>query len=482
MSTNSKSKLSLTTMILISLIAGLLVGMIINLTMGHVSEGVGLFLNKYIINGLFHVIGKIFISSIKMLVVPLVFVSLVVGVAGIGDLKKLGRVGSKTLFFYLLTTALAIGLALLIANLIDPGQGLNINIQTASFEAKNAPNFADVLINIIPKNAFDAMVKGNMLQIIFFALLMGVSIASIGNKGASILNFFQESNEIVMKMVTLIMLMAPAGVFCLIAKVFATQGVSVLLPLIKYMVTVLTVLIVHLLLVYTGALGLVARLNVIIFFKKFYSTLLVAFSTSSSNATIPVTMRTVSEKLGVSKSIASFSIPFGATINMDGTAIMQGVAVVFISQVYNIDLTVGDFLMVILTATLASIGTAGVPGVGLITLSMVLTQVGLPVEGIALIIGVDRLLDMSRTAVNISGDAIVSLIVAKSEGEFDRKVYYDPDAGTHDSDELIHDITEAMNESHDVYVADEMRRAVERRQGMERRQQMRRTDDQAPNN
>ncbi|MBT7766987.1 MAG: dicarboxylate/amino acid:cation symporter [Bdellovibrionales bacterium] len=479
MSNTEKRTPSLTTMILFALILGLLTGMGLNFLVGHASEPVVYFINSYVINGLFAVIGKMFISSIKMLVVPLVLVSLVVGVAGIGDLGKLGRVGGKTLFFYMMTTGLAITLALLIGKLINPGEGVNIVAEGASFTAKNAPSFTQVLINIIPTNPFDAMVEGNMLQIIFFALLTGMAIASLGKKAEGILSVFQEINEIVMKMITLVMLVAPPGVFCLISKVFATQGLAVLLPLVKYMATVLLVLGVHLMLVYAGALTIFARLSIITFFRKFYPTLLVAFSTSSSNATIPVTMRAVTERLGVSKGISSFSIPFGATINMDGTAIMQGVAVVFISQVYGIDLSLSDFLMVIITATMASVGTAGVPGVGLITLSMVLTQVGLPIEGIALIIGVDRLLDMSRTMVNICGDAIVSIIVSKSEGEFDPKIYNDMNAGIGGTEDLLHDIDDSIHTSHELYIADEAAREEERRLGSERRVDERREDDRS---
>lgn len=449
--TSEKKKLGLTTWILISLVAGLLFGICLNLIMGNTSSEVSLFIKDNIINGVFHVVGKLFINSIKMLVVPLVLVSLVCGVTGIGDIKKLGRVGGKTLVFYLATTAIAITLALLIAKLISPGLGLDIAKSTTAFASKEAPSFANVLINIVPTNAFYSMVQGNMLQVIFFALLTGIALASLGKKAENLLTLFQEANEIVMKMITLIMLMAPLGIFCLIAKVFATQGIGALLPLIKYMLTVLTVLVVHLGLVYSGALVVIGRLSVVTFFKKFYDTLLVAFSTSSSNATIPVTMKAVTERLGVSKSIASFSVPFGATINMDGTAIMQGVAVIFIAQVYGVPLGLTDFIAVILTATLASVGTAGVPGVGLITLSMVLTQVNLPVEGIALIIGVDRILDMSRTAVNISGDAIVSILVAKSEGEFNEDIYNDPEAGLHEASSLVGDLDEHMHELHDVY-------------------------------
>lgn len=450
MTTQETKKMGLTTLILISLIVGLVVGILINTTKGIIPASTNIFITDYIVNGLFHVLGKIFISSIKMMVVPLVFVSLIVGVTGIGDMGKLGRVGGKTLLFYMITTGLAISLALIVAKILGPGVGLSIQPETADFAARKSPAFAQVLIDIIPTNPIDSMGKGKMLQIIFFSLLTGISIASLGKKAEQILVVFNELNEIVMKMVTIVMLFAPIGIFALIAKVFATQGLSVLLPLVKYMMTVLLVLILHLGLVYSGALVVISRLSVVTFFKKFYSAILVAFSTASSNATIPVTMRTLTQKLGVSKNIASFSVPFGATINMDGTAIMQGVAVIFISQVYGIDLTFTDFLLVIATATLASVGTAGVPGVGLITLSMVLAQVNLPVEGIALIIGVDRLLDMSRTAVNISGDAIVSIIVAKSEGEFDEKVFSDPNAGFEDPDDIVNEIEEKIHVSHDI--------------------------------
>lgn len=451
----AKRKIGLTTMILLSLVVGLVVGIILNNLRVHGGVGAQEFIDSYLINGLLLVFGKIFISSIKMLVVPLVLISLIVGVTGIGDLSKLGRVGGKTLFFYLLTTALAISIAIILAKFMNPGMGVNLSHAGSQVVTKEAPPFAQVLINIIPTNPFKSMVEGNMLQVIFFSLLAGISIAALGKKAKSVLVVFEELNEVIMKMISFIMLMAPIGVFCLISKVFATQGLGVLLPLAKYMITVILALMIHLLFVYSGALKVVSRLSVVMFFKKFYSTLLVAFSTASSNATIPVTMRTVTEKLGVSKSISSFSIPFGATINMDGTAIMQGVAVVFISQVYGIQLGVTEFLTVIMTATLASIGTAGVPGVGLITLSMVLTQVGLPVEGIALIFGVDRLLDMSRTAVNISGDAIVSIIVAKSEGEFDPSVYNNPDAGKEEDD--IDDLEKGLHETHDLYVEDQKR-------------------------
>ncbi|MDD4155938.1 MAG: dicarboxylate/amino acid:cation symporter [Candidatus Cloacimonetes bacterium] len=443
----NKVKLTLTTKIFLSMIFGLILGIIINILIEKTAGSFSGFIKTYLVSGLFSVIGAMFINAIKMLVIPLVLVSLVCGVTGIGDVKKLGRVGGKTLFFYMITTALAITLSLFIANILNPGSGLEMNSQTEEVSVSSAPSLSNVIIDIIPDNPFMAMTQGNMLQVIFFALLLGISIAAIGKKAHTVLNFFEELNSIVMKMITLIMLTAPYGIFCLIAKVFSEQGFSAFMPLLKYMIAVVVILIVHLVFVYSAALKVIGGLSPVKFFKKFYPTMLVAFSTSSSNATIPVTMSTVEKKMGVSRSIASFSIPFGATINMDGTAIMQGVAVIFIAQVYGISLGIADFLLVILTATLASIGTAGVPGVGLITLSMVLTQVNLPVEGIALIMGVDRLLDMSRTAVNISGDAIVSIIVAKSENEFDKSIYDNPDAGNEEED--LEDIEEQIQNNVD---------------------------------
>jgi Na+/H+-dicarboxylate symporter len=273
------------------------------------------------------------------------------------------------------------------------------------------------------------MTSGSMLQIIFTAILFGLSMAMLGEKTKKLNNWFNEANEVILKMVTLLMIIAPYGVFCLVAKVFASQGFDAIVPLFKYFFVVLAVLVIHAAIVYPSMLKILSGLSPVIFFKKFKSVMMFAFSTSSSNATIPVTLEKVEHDFGVNNSVASFTVPLGATINMDGTAIMQGVATVFISQAYGIEIPLTGYLLVIMTATLASIGTAGVPGVGLITLAMVLKQAGLPEEGIGLIIGVDRLLDMTRTAVNVTGDAAITCIVAKSENQFDRAVYESPDDG-----------------------------------------------------
>lgn len=414
MAKTSGSKL--TRKILIGMVAGIILGALINYL--KLPE----WADKFFLGGVIEVGGRIFLSSLKLLVVPMVLVSLVCGAGSLEDLKKLGRLGSKTFGYYVATTALAISLALGLALLVAPGAGFVITAP-ASFEAKAAPSLVDVIANIFPSNPIQSMASGEMLQIIVFAILFGIGMTLSGQPGKRLLATFNDLNEVIMKMVMMLMEIAPYGVFCLLTKVFATQGFEAILPMGKYFFVVLAGLVLQMGLVYAGMLKLIANLSPVTFFKKFSEVIIFAFSTASSNATIPVNMEVTEKELGVHNSVASFTIPFGATINMDGTAIMQGVATVFVAQAYNIPLGMQDYLMVILTATLASIGTAGVPGVGLVMLAMVFNQVGLPVEGIGLIIGVDRLLDMSRTAVNVTGDAVVSCIVAKSEKQFDAAVY-----------------------------------------------------------
>lgn len=419
----SQSKgMSLSGKILTAMSIGVLVGVLINQFASDVQ-----WIQTYVVFGLFEAVGKIFVASLQMLVVPLVLVSLVCGVSSLEDSSKLGRMGVKTLALYLFTTAVAVTLALFAAHFIGPGVGANFPAQ--DFTAKEAPPLIDTIINLVPKNPINAMAEGKMLQIIVFAVLFGLAITQAGEPGRRIAGFFKDMNEVVMKMVTIIMAIAPYGVFALIAKLMSTLGLSSILPLAKYFFLLASVLIFHGVVTYMTLLKSMTGLNPVMFMKKMRAAQLFAFSTSSSAATIPVTMEAVTKRLGVNNSVASFSVPLGATINMDGTAIMQGIATVFIAQVYMIDLTLPQYLTVILTAVLASIGTAAVPGVGLITLTLVLNQVGLPVEGIALIIGVDRLLDMLRTSVNITGDATVTTIVAKAEGDFSRETFEDPNAG-----------------------------------------------------
>jgi Na+/H+-dicarboxylate symporter len=388
----------------------------------------GHFVQVFFVDGILYVGGRIFIASLMLLVVPLVFVSLVSGASNMGDGASLGRIGGKTVALYLFTTAVAITIALTVALIISPGRGADPG-RVVQFEAPEPPPLRDVIINLFPTNPIAAMAEGNMLQIIVFALLFGIALARVGESGRPIRTLFQSANDVLMKLITMLIAFAPIGVFCLLAVLFSEVGWQEIFRLAAYFFTVAFVLLLHISVVYPILISTLARLNPLQFLSKMREPLIVAFSTSSSGATLPVTLRTVERRIGVKNEVASFTVPLGATINMDGTAIMQGVATVFIAQFYMQDLVLVDYLMVILTATLASIGTAAVPGVGLIMLTMVLTQVGLPVEGIMLIIGVDRLLDMMRTAVNVCGDAMVSTIVARSEGQFDQRIFDDPEAG-----------------------------------------------------
>jgi Na+/H+-dicarboxylate symporter len=438
--TTNKKKLGLTARIVIGMAAGIAVGFLFKLLLAGQEErilhlmGLDIPLKTLFVDGFFHIGGEIFIASLKMLVVPLVFVSLVCGTCSLSDTSALGRLGGKTIALYMITTAIAISLAIFAALLIGPGEGVQMQ-SDANFNPSEAPALSQVFINIFPSNPIESMAKGNMLQVIVFAVLFGLAMAMSGKPGERLTAIFNDLSEVIMKLVTLLMNLAPYGVFFLMAKLFTTLGFETIASLAKYFAVVMGVLLIHGFVSYGIILKLLSGLSPRIFFRKMQDAALFGFSTSSSNATMPVTMEAVTNKLGVKNSIASFTVPLGATINMDGTAIMQGVATVFIAQVFAVDLTLSDYLMVILTATLASIGTAGVPGVGLIMLAMVLQQVGLPVEGIALIIGVDRLLDMTRTAVNVTGDAMVSCIVAKSERAFDQTIYDDVTAG--DKEEIV---------------------------------------------
>ena len=428
--------MSLTNRILIAMVAGILLGSLINLLMHStgISDTFRMAIDGYLVHGLFDLVGRIFVASLKLLVVPLVLVSLICGSSSLGDSARMGPIAIKTLGLYLATTAIAVSLALMFAVLVGPGSHVAME-SSAVFEAKVPPPLIDVLVDIFPSNPVRAMADGKMLQIIVFALLFGYAISHAGEPGRRIASFFRDMEAVIMKMVGILMALAPYGVFALLAKLFSTMGIGAILDLAAYFLTVLFVLLVHGLVVYSILLKVFSGLSPRILMSKMRSVWAFAFSTASSGATLPITLRTVERRMGVHNSVAGFTVPLGATINMDGTAIMQGVATVFIAQVYGIDLTLTSFIVVILTATLASIGTAAVPGVGLITLALVLEQAGLPVEGIALIIGVDRLLDMVRTAVNVTGDATVSLIVARSENQFDDQVFLNPNADLVDDEE-----------------------------------------------
>jgi len=424
------ARTNLTFRIFIGMILGIVIGSFIQSLYDDSGDfiltalGMNFSFRDVFVEGIFTAGGTIFINSLKMLVVPLVFVSLVCGVSSLSDPSKLGRLGGKSLALYILTTCIAVTFALLAALIIKPGVGFE-RPDTLEYVVKEAPTLVQVFTNMFTSNPVQSLAEGNMLQIIIFSIVFGIAITKAGEQGKTIQRAFEALNEVIMKIVTIVMNLAPYGVFFLMAKLGATIELKDFSYIGAYFILVFVILILHALITFPILLVTFARLNPITLFMKMRDTAIFAFSSSSSAATLPITMSTARNKLGVNKSVSSFTIPLGATINMDGTAIMQGVATVFIAQAWGVDLTTSELLMVVLTATLASIGTAGVPGVGLIMLAMVLQQVNLPVEGIALIIGIDRLLDMTRTVVNVTGDCTIACIVAKSEGELDLAVYND---------------------------------------------------------
>ena len=410
-----------------SLTSKILLGMVLGLSLGLILQWLELapdnLFRVYLVEGFFDAVGQIFIVSLKMLVVPLVFVSLTCGAASLGATGSVGRLGGKAIGLYLFTTGVAVTMALSVALIIDPGMDAGSVLEAPDYQVNETPGIKETLINIFPDNPVASMADGEMLQIIVFAMLLGIALSQSKLAGQRVVSFFEDLNEILMRLITLIISLAPYGVFCLMLKLGLSVGWSEITKLASYFFTVVLVLAMQALVVYPLLLSLIARVNPVVYLKKMREPFLVAFSTASSGATMPVTLRTVKEKLGVDNKVASFAVPLGTTVNMDGTAIMQGVATVFIAQFYGIDLSVDAYLMVILTATMVSIGAAGVPGVGIVMLSMVLAQAGLPVEGIGLIIGVDRLLDMMRTCVNVAGDGMVSTSIAASEGQLDRDTF-----------------------------------------------------------
>ena len=402
------------------ILIGLLLGIPVGLLLGPRAE-------------LFKPVGDIFIRLIWMIVVPLVFASIFVGTASLGDLRKLGRIGAKTIVYFLVTTAFAITIGLLVANAAKPGAGLDAATKEqllVSYKgeamkdlelAGKTPPVVALFLRIVPKNPIEALASGDMLQVIFFAIMLGIATTLIpAGKGKMLVDFFDAVSDAMTQMVNLVMKIAPLGVLVLIAAVVGRFGAQILISLSKYALVVLAGLALHMGLVYSAVVWLFARMSPLAFFKGMRPAQLIAFSTSSSNATLPVNIKCAEENLGVPKDIASFVLPLGATINMDGTALYQGVASVFIAQVYGIPLNLVGQLTIVLMATMSSVATAGVPSVGIITLTMVLTSVGLPPEGIALILGIDRILDMCRTIVNITGDAAGAVMVAATEGTLRR--------------------------------------------------------------
>ncbi len=408
----------LTIYIVIALIAGIAVGSIFN-TMADAAWV------QWIDQYIFNVLGQIFLNLIFMVVVPVVFISIVLGVVSVGDPKTLGVIGIKTMMFYLATTAIAISLAIGVALILQPGEGqadlLNseevseyrsTELEGGDTELAMQTTFDQTLINIIPDNLFMAMAEQNMLQIIAFAIFIGVGLIAVKEKASGIVKLFEQANEVIMWIVLAIMkYFAALGAFGLVATAFTQAGFGAIQQLGMYFICVLLALFIHFAVVYGSVVQFLGKKSFVWFIKMFAPAMSVAFSTSSSSAVLPVSLETAQNKLGIRKSISSFVQPLGATVNMDGTAIMQGVATVFIAQLSGVDLTIGQMATVVIIATIASIGTAGVPGVGLVMLAMVLTAVGLDPAAIGIIIGIDRLLDMTRTAVNITGDASIALVI-----------------------------------------------------------------------
>lgn len=397
-----KKKLNLSVQILIGLVGGVLVGLCLQSAAG-----------QAIANTFIKPVGTLFLNAIKMLIVPLVFSSLIVGTCGLGDARSVGRIGGKTILYYLVTTALAITLGLLLGNLTHVGGGYILQ-EGLTYEIKQAPNVIDTLLNIIPSNPLKALVDGNMLQIIAFALFIGGAIIMVGEKADPVKRFFDGLAECMYALVAAVMKLAPIAIFALIIPIVATNGPSVLLPLLSVIGVVYLGCVLHMAIVYSISVRIFAKISPIAFFKACSEAMVFAFTTASSSATLPFSM-IASERMGVPQPVRSFVLPLGATINMDGTALYQGVCALFIANVYGLNLTLGAQLTIILTCTLASIGTAGVPGAGMVMLGMVLTSVGLPIEGVALIAGIDRILDMARTTVNITGDIACSVVVSASE-------------------------------------------------------------------
>ncbi len=427
--------MSLANKVLVALVLGLLIGLIINIS------GIGdlPWVKEYVIGGLFKVGGGLFVNALKMLIVPLVLFSLIPGILGIGDIRLLGKIGTKSFALYVATTAIAITTAITLAALSGIGTGLEIPLEEAFQGKEAAKSFTEILIGIVPPNVIAAMANADMLAIIFFSIFFGIALLIEIKNSPDVVKFIDQMNSVVMRMIDMVMIFAPYAVFCLVGKAVAELGIDIVLQISGYFMVIIFALLFHAFVTQMIILKAFTGLDVGLFLKKIRNAQTFAFSTSSSGATIPITLRTVQERLGVDKSVSAFSVPFGATINMDGTAMMQGVATVFIANLYGVDFGITEYVTIVVTAVLASIGTAAVPSVGLVMLTLVFSQVGLPIEAIGYILGIDRIVDMTRTAVNVTGDTVVTTIVAKSEDRIDIDVFNDPNAGHFEEVHVPHD-------------------------------------------
>lgn len=404
-------KLSLVKKIFIALILGSIFGLVLN-KLPH-----NIVFEHFVLNGVIKLIGQAFTNLIKAMVVPLVLVSIILGTASIGDLKKLGSIGSKIVLFYIGTTILAVTLALFMAEFINPAAH-QFHVANNFVPEQQHLSAYQIILDIIPTNPIQSLANGNMLQVIFFAVLFGIGITLVGEKASSVKKFLDSLNEINLKLISVIMQFAPIGVFALISYTFYNFGWDIISSLSKYVLVVYVALAIQAFVIYSLMFWAFTRLDIRKFWRKFAPVASIAFSTSSSNAALPVSME-AADKMGIARGVSSFTLSLGSTINMNGTAIMHGITVVFLAHIYNIDLTTVDFIKVICMSTLAAIGTAGVPGVGMLMLAMVLQLVNIPIEAIGLVLGIDRILDAGRTVVNVMGDCVCTLIVAKLENDLD---------------------------------------------------------------
>jgi len=404
--------MSFTKKIIVSMILGIIFGVLINLI--DISQSST---HSIVIDGL-DLVSHLFLSALKLIIIPLIFFSIVCGIVSLSEDVSISRLGIKTISLYLVTTIIAISLGLLFASLIsyEPVLVTDLNSEINVKDIKSENNF-------FPNNIFKSMVDGNIIHLLIFSILIGISASRIKEKIKTFIKYIHEFNEVINELVKIIISFTPIAVFCILSKTFATQGLDTLMPLMGYFMTVVAALILHFFITFSLLLKIFTRLNPKIFYRNIKDVLVFTFSTSSSSASIPFTLKTANEKCGVDTSISTFSIPLGATINMDGTAIMQGCATFFLASLYGIDLGINEILIIVITATIASIGTAGIPSAGIIMLTVIFTQIGIPLEGITLLLGVDRLLDMMRTSVNVSGDLCISCIVASSENKLDHNTF-----------------------------------------------------------
>tara|TARA_Y100000591_G_scaffold206614_1_gene178884 strand:+ start:201 stop:1421 length:1221 start_codon:yes stop_codon:yes gene_type:complete len=404
--------MSFTKKIIVSMILGIIIGIAFNLT-----DLIESTLGGYIAST-FDLISYIFLSSLKLIIVPLIFFSIVCGIISLSDDVSISRLGIKTLLMYTVTTVIAISLGLFFSSLISyepiQVQGLDKVIDIGNIEND---------VSIFPSNIFKSLTEGNIIHLLIFAVLIGISASRIKGKIKTFIQYFYDFNDVINELVKIIISFTPLAVFCILAKTFSTQGVETIMPLASYFFTVVFVLLFHFFFTFSILLRLSTALNPIKFFQNLKDIIIFTFSTSSSSASIPFTLKAANDKYGIDKSISTFTIPLGATINMDGTAIMQGCATFFLASLYGIDLGVSEIITIVITATIASIGTAGIPSAGIIMLTVIFTQIGIPLEGITLLLGVDRLLDMMRTSVNVSGDLCISCVIASSENKINHKVF-----------------------------------------------------------